>query len=124
MKPALIPLTLVQFADFARTLTWKTGASSSSAVPVDLTGWSAELTAREVASSSDAILSISTTPSAQGSIALGGTAGTIAIAVPNVATASLPAGAFVYALMMISPTGIRTVLANGRLTVEPGTVRP
>lgn len=124
MKPALIPLILVQFADFARTLTWKTGASSSSAVPVDLTGWTAELTAREVASSSDAILSISTTSSAQGLIVLGGTAGTIALSVPNAVTATLPPGAFVYALMMISPSGLRTVLASGRLTVEPGTVRP
>jgi hypothetical protein len=124
MRTAQIPLCFVQYADFARTLTWLTGPDKFSAVPVDLTGWTSELMVRDVPSGSSLILSISTTPGPQGSIALGGVLGTIALVVPNAATALLPPGSFVHGLQMISPSGLRRVLATGPVLVEPGTVRP
>jgi hypothetical protein len=124
MKPASIPLYFVQYADFERTLTWQTGPDKFTTLPVDLTGWSAELQVRDAPSSSNLILSISTTSGPQGLIVLGGVLGTIVMTVPHAVTALLPVGSYVHGLMMFAPSGLRRVLATGIAVVVPWTVQP
>lgn len=82
-------LEIDQGADFTEQFVWSTGAPASA---VNLTGCTATLAIRQLPTDGSAVVSISTTPNAQGSIVLGGVAGTILVNITRVATALLAAG--------------------------------
>jgi hypothetical protein len=86
---ANFPLTLVQGrAESIGPITWYTGAPVA---PVSLVGCTAAFVIA-LDPSQPPLISVSTTPNAQGSIVLGGLSGTILVNLTNAATAVLPAG--------------------------------
>lgn len=113
--PVSIPLWIAQGQDFARVLNWKTGDPAFPKA-VNLTGWSALLEGRPQPFATPQY-TIGTTPTAQGTIALGGPAGTIALASTFAETALLTPGALLYALTMIDPFGRRRVFCGGPLVI-------
>jgi hypothetical protein len=85
------PWQLRQGSDFAfGPVTWSTGAPVAL---VNLTGCTATAMVRQVATDSSPLVSISTTPNAQGAIVLGGAAGTVTVVIYRACTLALPAGA-------------------------------
>lgn len=78
MPTANVPLFLDQYTDSTIVYTWSVGPVGGPFLPVDLSGCGARAKIRTTPSSGSALVAISTTPSAQGSIVLGGVAGTIA----------------------------------------------
>jgi hypothetical protein len=84
------PLSIQQGRDFTIAWTWSTGTP---VLPVNLTGCTAALMIRQLATDAAPLCSISTTPNAQGAIVLGGQAGTVLVNIYRVATAAFPTGA-------------------------------
>lgn len=89
---------------------------------VDVTSYTAECMVRRVPSDVTPLISISTVPNAQGSITMGGTAGTAAIAIFGSAMLTLPLGfalsyTFNWQLLLISPSGVRIALVGGPMVV-------
>ncbi len=84
-------------------------------VPMNLTGYSATLKAREYP---DALTALITLTSGSG-ITLGGTAGTVLITFTAVQTAAIGPGVFPYDLLLIPPSaGDAFVLLGGFLRVD------
>jgi hypothetical protein len=104
---------IYQGADWGITLTWTAYGSL-----VDLTGWHAHLQVRPgFASQTPAVLINLTDPS--GGITLGGTAGTISLALSAAQTAALSfASPAVYDLKMTNPSGSVTRLLQGAVTLS------
>ncbi len=87
-------------------------------VPVDLTGYTARMQVRESYDSATTVLSL-----AVGSgITLGGTAGTIDVAVSNTATAAIEAAQYVYDLELDSGSSVDRWL-QGSWIVSPEVTR-
>lgn len=108
---------VVQGASFAETFTWKAGESPAPLVPVDLTGYTADLQVR--ASPDDAVLmSLS---SDDGEITLGGELGTIVINGPPAKTVLMEPGVYAWDLRLTAagdPATSVTVLLAGKFTVR------
>lgn len=115
--PGRYDFTIFQGASFDTTLTWKVGTPATA---VNLTGFTARLQVRTSVDSATTALELTT---ANGGITLGGAAGTIALAVSASATASLPAGYYVYDLELVAPGGGVTRLVEGRVTVSAEVTR-
>lgn len=100
--------------------------------PIDLTGWTAEMQVRLYGlAGGAALLSLATvTSEGQGIRLLDPTAGVLRIwiarttleALPNTGKAGLER-TFAYDLVLIDPTGIRSVYATGAFIVPPGVNR-
>jgi hypothetical protein len=75
---------------------------------------------REAADSTATLLSLSTGGSG---IVLGGTAGTIAVAVTSTQSAAIPAGSFAYDLEITSSGGEVTRLLQGSFNVQGNVTR-
>lgn len=115
--PGVLNLSCYQGANFDYTLTWKTGGT-----PVNLTGYSARMQVRDGYDGGSAIVSLT---SGTG-ITLGGTAGTIALALSATTTAAIdatPSGQYVYDLELVSGAGYVTRLVEGTFIVEPEVTR-
>lgn len=67
---------------------------------------------------------VTTTPSSQGSITLGGAAGTVTVVVTGETTALLTAKKYYYDLFLISPTDVSTMLLTGTIVVTPAVTTP
>lgn len=93
-----------QNADFDLGVTWK----DSTGTPVNLTGYTAKFTIS--AGTNKAPLVTVTTGAG---ITLGGSAGTIAIAIPYATTNTLGEGSFWAELRLVSAGGIATSLLKG-----------
>ena len=118
MPVAFVNLVLDQYADFSQTYYWIAGG-----VPVNLSGATARFMARQNPSDVSPLLSLTTTPSSNGSIVLGGIAGTVALTIAKVATTSLiPAVGTVpnYDLLIDWPGGTTTDLLSGQVLVKSG----
>ena len=108
IAPSNYNLTIYQGATFDQTFTVTQGGTA-----LNWTGYSANLQVREAADSTAYLLSLS---SGSG-ITLGGTAGTIALLISNVDTASLSAGSYAYDLELISGSSAVTRLLQGAVNV-------
>lgn len=107
--------TAGQGETWSLSLTWK----QSTGTPVDLTGYTARMQARETYGASSTVLSLT---SGSG-ITLGGTAGTIAISVPASTTAAIGAATYVWDLEVVSGGSAVTRLVQGNLIVTPEVTR-
>lgn len=110
-------ITIEQGATFTLNATWK----AADGTPVDLTGYSARMQARQTYASATTVLNLT---SAGGNIALGGTAGTVVVTISATATAALTAPwAGVYDLELVSAGGVVTRLLEGSARVTPEVTR-
>ena len=104
-----------QGATFTREITWL----DSEGVPVNLTNYTARMQVRATASSASTLLSLT---SSGGDITLGGTAGTITIAISATATAAVAAGCYVYDLELVDGATVYRLL-QGDFTVDAEVTR-
>ena len=128
MSAGTYNLVIEQGATFIRVFLWQVGGTtdcsctttSTTAVPVDLTGFSADLQIRQTPQSTTILYEGST---ANGNIVLGGTAGTITLTIPSTTTAGFSWLRGVYDLILTSSGGIVTRLLQGSVTVSPDVTR-
>jgi hypothetical protein len=108
--PAPYNTIIYQGYDWTENFTW----TDSSGNAIDLTAYTAALDAVYNLTDTSSFIAIS---SGSG-ITLGGTTGSIAIAVSGGTTATLTPGIGLYNLQMTSGTGLVTNLLQGTLTVQ------
>jgi hypothetical protein len=95
---------------FDRTVKW----SDAAGVPVDLTGWTGRMQARGQAG---VVMEFST---ADGSMTLGGVAGTVRLLKTPAQTAAAPAGSYDYDLPLTRTSdGYTKTILEGKFTVRP-----
>jgi len=115
-SPGVLNLSCYQGASWDYTLTWTTGGT-----PVNLTGYTARMQVRDGYDGSTAIVSLT---SGTG-ITLGGTAGTIVLALSAIATSAIdatPSGQYVYDLELVNGSTV-TRLVEGTFIVSPEVTR-
>lgn len=113
INPGTYNITAYQGATYTLTLTWTVNDT-----PVNLTGYTAAMQVRQSPSATSTIFSLS-----NGSgITLGGSAGTIAIAISATDMANTLAGKYVYDLELNSGSEI-TRLVQGTFTVQAEVTR-
>lgn len=112
-----VNLKIDQGADFNKRVTWKLGATR---VPADLTGCTARMQAR--ASLRDPVVLLDLT-TANGGITLGGTAGTVEIALPAAATEMIDWTKAVYDLEIVYSDARVVRLMRGSVTVSQEVTR-
>lgn len=110
-------LKVEQGATFEQTITWKAGQP---AAPVDITGCTARMHARERLDEATPLLTMTTE---NGAITLGGAAGTIALALTATETAAITWTRGVYDLEIVYPDGRVRRLLTGKITVSPEVTR-
>ena len=115
INPGTYNITAYQGANFDRTFTITQGGTA-----LNLTGYTSAMQVREAADSTATLLSLSTGGSG---IVLGGTAGTIAVAVTATQSAAIPAGSFAYDLEITSSGGEVTRLLQGSFNVQGNVTR-
>ena len=114
INPGTYNITAWQGADFDRTFT-----VTQSGTALNLTGYTSAMQVREAADSTAYLLSLT---SGSG-ITLGGTAGTIAVAVSSAQSSAIPAGSYAYDLEIISGAGQVTRLLQGAFNVQGNVTR-
>jgi len=113
MTPAKLNLTIFQGATFAKVLTWQVGSPPTA---VNLTGYTARMMVRATVDATAVLLTLTTE---NGGITLGGSAGTITLAITATATAALSFDTAVYDIELISgATVTRIVNGNIKLSLE------
>jgi hypothetical protein len=136
MAAGIYNLAIEQGSTFIRVFVWNTGGCGcdcgcstesacscsglSSATPVNLTGYSADMQIRQTISSPTILYEAST---AGGEIVLGGVLGTITLTIPAVDTAAFAFTKGVYDLQLTSGGDIVTRLLQGAVTVSPEVTR-
>tara|TARA_R110000782_G_scaffold136903_1_gene229412 strand:+ start:431 stop:802 length:372 start_codon:yes stop_codon:yes gene_type:complete len=103
-----------QGSTISHRIIWSSGATAASALPVDLTNYSARLQLRSEVSSPDIVAELTT---ANGLIVLGGTAGTIDLNYSAVSSAAITAAQYVYDLELVSGVPVVTRLLEGIIKV-------
>jgi hypothetical protein len=120
MPVGSIDLLIDQYADCTATFLWSKRADGS---PVDVSGYTAQLMLRNNPPDPTPLVSISTTPNAQGSLTLGGVLGTVDVLILHGTTAILPGNAMLgLDLILLAPTGQIVDLVHGRAFVTAGNV--
>jgi len=114
INPGTYNITAYQGADWDRTFT-----ITQSSTALNLTGYSAAMQVREAADSTAYLLSLT---SGSG-ITLGGTAGTVAVAITSAQSSALSAGSYAYDLELIAGAGSVTRLLQGAFTVVGNVTR-
>jgi hypothetical protein len=114
INPGTYNITAYQGADFDRTFT-----ITQSGTALNLTGYSSAMQVREAADSTAYLLNLT---SGSG-ITLGGTAGTITVAITSAQSSAIPAGSYAYDLEIISGSGAVTRLLQGGFTVSGNVTR-
>lgn len=107
-------ILIEQGATYDQTFTYTISGS-----PVNLTGYTARMQARQTHASPTKILDL-VSPT---NITLGDAAGTVRVVVAATATDDLNAGTYVYDLELESGSGVVTRLIQGSLTVSPEVTR-
>lgn len=107
-----VRLSIVQGEDFHKRFTWQAGTP---AAPVDLTGCSARMQVRSQVDSPNVLLALHTD---DGSLTLGGAAGTVDMDLGNAATAAITWPAAVYDLEIVFPSGQVRRLLKGQVAVD------
>lgn len=116
MPAAVYNITIEQGATLRLSFIWK----DSDEDPINLTGYSARMQVRRTASSTDALLSLS---SDDGQITLGGEAGTIDVVGSADLTKNMKAKCGVYDIELESSGGVVTRLIQGDVTISPEVTR-
>lgn len=114
--PGRLDMSCYQGASFDYTLTWQTAGT-----PVNLSGYTARMQVRDGYDGGSAIVSL---VSGTG-ITLGGTAGTILVALTATETAAIdatPSGQYVYDLELVTGSTV-TRLVEGNFLVSPEVTR-
>jgi len=114
INPGVYDITAYQGADFDRTFTITQGGTA-----LNLTGYTSRMQVREAADSTAYLLYLT---SASG-ITLGGTAGTIAVAITSTQSSAIAAGSYAYDLEIIAGAGSVTRLLQGGFTVSGNVTR-
>lgn len=104
-------LAVEQGATFHQRVLWNSAAGT----PVDLTGYSAHMQIRKA---DDAMAVMADLTDISG-LTLGGLAGTIDILLTSAQTAAFDTWRAVYDLTLIAPSGDRTRLLEGAVTIDP-----
>jgi hypothetical protein len=113
-----IDLEIDQYADFVITYFF---LASGGSLPVNLTGYTAQLMIRNTPTDATPIVSISTTPNAQGSIVLGGAAGSVAVSINHATTATLVGNSLMgHDILLTAPGGQVISFLHGRVFVTAG----
>jgi hypothetical protein len=115
--PATQNFCIPQGGTWSQPLVWKTGDPPAA---VNLTGYTARMQAR--AKVADATPVISLTTETAGGITLGGSAGTITLALTAAQTTAITAGRYVYDLELVTGTTVRRLL-EGIITVSAEVTR-
>jgi hypothetical protein len=115
-RPAKLKLTIYQGATFRKRLMWVT----ASGTPIDLTGCTARMQAREDYASPLPLLELTTE---NGGITLGGAAGTIDLLSSDEDTAAMAWSGGVFDIEIAHPNGDVTRLAQGGISVSPEVTR-
>jgi hypothetical protein len=115
METGTYNFTIYQGATFSRVLTWK----DSNDTAVNLTGYTARLQIRECLESESPFVTLTTE---NGGIALGGSAGTITLAISATLTAAITQSSGVYDLELITGSTV-TRLLKGDVTISKEVTR-
>jgi len=107
INPGTYNITAYQGATYSKTF-----SITQADVAFDLTGYTAAMQVREGYSSADALLSLTSSAG----IALGGTAGTVQIAISAAQSSAIPAGSYAYDLEL-TLSGAVTRLLQGSFSV-------
>ena len=114
INPGTYNVTAYQGADWDRTFTVTQGGSA-----LNLSGYTAAMQVREAADSTAYLLSLT-----NGSgITLGGTAGTIAVAVTSAQSSAISAGSYAYDLEITAGAGQVTRLLQGAFNMVGNVTR-
>ena len=114
INPGTYNITVWQGADYDKTFT-----VTQNGTALNWTGYSARMQVRD---SSDATATLLSLTNGSG-ITLGGTAGTIAIAITSTQSAAISAGAYAYDLELVSSGNIVTRLLQGAFIVSGNVTR-
>jgi hypothetical protein len=115
MIPGNHDITIPKGSTFTYPLTYKVSNS-----PVNLTGYTARMQARQSHTSSSVVIELTT---ANSKISLGGTAGTITLSLTAGETAAITQSSLVYDLELVSGGGEVTRLLEGSLILTPEVTR-
>jgi hypothetical protein len=107
MKPGRYDIEIYQGGTFSEVWTW----TDSSGTAINVTGYSAAMDIR----TSDGTLLIDV--GASGTLALGGSAGTVTVTIPATVTDDLTPGHYGWDIFLTSPGGVATPLLAGRCEV-------
>ena len=115
MAATTYDILIEQGATFSQLITYK-----EAGVAINLTGYTARMQVRATLESATTVVELTT---ANGRIALGGTAGTITLTISATDTAALASGRGVYDLELVSGSGIVTRLLQGVATISRNVTR-
>jgi hypothetical protein len=115
MAATTYDILIEQGATYSQVITYK-----EAGVAVNLTGYTARMQVRSTLESATTVVELTT---ANGRIALGGTAGTITLTIASTDTAALTSGRGVYDLELVSGSGIVTRLLQGVATISRNVTR-
>jgi hypothetical protein len=114
INPGIYNITAYQGANWDRTFT-----ITQSSVALNLTGYSSAMQVRTAADSTAYLVSLTNGTG----ITLGGTAGTIAVALTSAQSSAIPAGSYAYDLEITSGAGEVTRLLQGAFNVQGNVTR-
>jgi hypothetical protein len=114
ITPGNYNITLYQGADYDKTFT-----VTQNGTAINWSGYSARMQVRDGADSTAVLLSLTDGTG----ITLGGTAGTITVAITNAQSAAVSAGSFSYDLELISSSNFVTRLLQGSFNVVGNVTR-
>jgi hypothetical protein len=115
MAATTYDILIEQGATFSESMVYK-----DQGVAINLTGYTARMQVRSTLESASTVVELTT---ANGRIALGGTAGTITLTISATDTAALTSGRGVYDLELVSGSGIVTRLLQGVCTISRNVTR-
>lgn len=112
-----VTLNVRQNASFTKNFVWKTGDTLT---PVDLTGCTAIAQVRSSIESPDVVFTFNTT---DGTILLGGVAGSIVMKMSPSQSLTISEGTYYYDLMITFPDTTKVALIEGLILVKPSVTR-
>lgn len=115
MNPGRYNITVVKGTTFTLSPEWLIDN-----LPVDLTGYSAQMQVRQFV---DSVTPLTTASTANGKIVLAPALGQINITLTATETGTFAVGNYIYSLQLTSPSSIVTELLTGNFIVSPSAVQ-
>jgi hypothetical protein len=116
MAAATYNFEIEQGTTLTKIFVWKTNLSN----PINITGYTSRMQIRSSVKSTDLLLELNTE---NNRIILGGTAGTVTLALTATTTAAITWVKGVYDLELVSPGGVVTRLLQGEILVSKEVTR-
>ena len=110
-------IVTVNNSDFNLNVEWTTSIGNSSTA-VDLTGYTAQMQVKTASSSSTPLISLGTLPLS--GITLNNPIGNISLNIPASVYTNIPAGSYVYDLIIVGPSGNAINTLQGTFTLNAG----